>query len=292
MSWSGSRRGFRPLAAAGAATLVALAPPAARAAEPPARVVSINLCADQLVLKLADRTQIASISRLAAESRHSPMARAVGGLPLNSGTAEEVIRHDPDLVIAGRHSARPAVTALRRLGRRVLDLGLPTDFAAIRAQIRRVAAALGHAERGAALIAAMDRRLGRARPPPGRRRPVAVFYQPHGFASGPGSLEHALLEAAGFDDLARRMGLGALGHVPLEKLIARRPDVIVNWAGDDPHPSLGREGYRHPALRRLDPPIPVATLPSYLWSCASWFSADAVARLAALRRTLASGFVP
>ncbi|MEE8445406.1 MAG: ABC transporter substrate-binding protein [Alphaproteobacteria bacterium] len=283
MCWSGSRRGF-----SGAAALLGLALAAlpAGAAGRPARVVSINLCADQLVLRLADRAQIASVSWLAAEPGRSAMARAVGDLPLNRGTAEEVIRHDPDLVIAGRHSARPAVAALRRLGRRVLDLALPTDFAAIGAQIRRVATALGQPARGAALIAQMERRLARLKPPGVRVRPVAVFYQPHGFASGPGSFEHALLGAAGFDNLARRLGLGPLGHVPLERLIAARPDMIVNWSGQDARPSLARDTYRHPALGRLIPPIPVAVLPAMLWSCASWYSVAAVERLAALRESL------
>jgi iron complex transport system substrate-binding protein len=259
----------------------------AGAAGPPARVVSINLCADQLVLRLADRTQIVSVSWLAAEPRLSAMARAVGDLPLNRGTAEEVIRHDADLVIAGRHSARPAVAALRRLGHRVLDLNLPTDFAAIGAQIRRVATALGQSARGAVLIEGMERRLARLAPPTNRIRPVAVFYQPHGFVSGPGSFEHALLTAAGFDNLAR--GLGPLGHVPLERLIAARPDVMVNWSGEDGRPSLARDTYRHPALGRLSPPIPVARLPALLWSCASWYSVAAVERLTAMRKRLAGG---
>lgn len=293
MCKSGSRRRFSRAAAA--LLGIALAALPAGAAGRPARVVSINLCADQLVLRLADRAQIASVSWLAAEPRRSAMARAVGDLPLNRGTAEEVIRHDPDLVIAGRHSARPAVAALRRLGHRVLDLDLPADFAAVGAQIRRVARALGQPARGAALIATMERRLARLKPPAARRdarRPVAVFYQPYGFASGPGSFEHALLTAAGFDNLARRLGLGALGHVPLERLIAARPDVIVNWSGADARPSLARDTYRHPALRRLAPPIPVAVLPALLWSCASWYSVAAVERLTALRETLPGGTSP
>lgn len=253
----------------------------------PRRIVSIHLCADQLVLALADRNRIAALSWLATEPARSYMAAAAQGIPAVAGSAEEVVALRPDLVLAGFRSGRATVRALRALGYRVEDLRFAGDFEAIRRQIRRVAHLVGRPARGETLIADMDRRLAAARRDIPAVRPVAAIYQPMGFTSGRGSLEDALLAAAGFDNLAVRLGLGALGHLPLETVVASKPDLLVNWMGDDPNPSLSRASYAHPALARA--PWRVVALPNTFWACGSWYSARAVERLADIRRTLQTG---
>ncbi|NIQ93173.1 MAG: ABC transporter substrate-binding protein, partial [Desulfuromonadales bacterium] len=52
--------------------------------------VSLNLCADQLVLQLLERRRIASISFVGADPLYSPVAEEAAGIPLNHGQAEEV----------------------------------------------------------------------------------------------------------------------------------------------------------------------------------------------------------
>ncbi len=262
---------------------VVLARPCAAAATP-RRIVSIHLCADQLALALADRDQIVSLSYLSPDPSRSHMAEAAKGIPLNTGTAEEIVALRPDLVLAGFRSARATVASLRALGYRVEELAFATEFKAIRAQIRRIARLVGQSGRGEALIAGMDGRLRRAATDIPSRRPLAAIYQPMGFTSGRGSLENALLAAAGFDNLAVRLKMGALGHLPLETLVAAKPDLLVNWMGDDPNPSLSRAGYAHPAL--AGGPWRIASLPNKFWACGTWYSALAVERLAAVRRSL------
>lgn len=244
----------------------------------------MHLCTDQLVLALADRAQIASVSYFATDPERSHMVTAARGIPANRGQAEEVIARRPDLVLAGVRSARATVRTLRKLGYRVVDLPLARSFGDIRAQIRQVAALLGKTARGDALIATMDRTLDRAHAGIPHDRPVAAIYQPMGFTSGRGSLEHALLTAAGFDNLADRLGFRLFGHLPLERLVSERPDVVIDWMGHDPDPSLARQGYRHPAFRKGG--WHIVSLPNKYWSCGMWYSADAVAHLAAVRRRL------
>ncbi len=263
---------------------IPLLPALADDAPVPRRVVSIHLCADQLLLTLADRSQIASVSRFAVDPQRSQMADAARGIPLNRGQAEEVISRRPDLVLAGARSARATVRTLTKLGFRVVDLPLARDFDDIRAQIAQVAGLVGKPEKGAALIAAMDDTLRRARDDTTGSRPVAAIYQPMGFTSGRGSLEHALLTAAGFANLADLLGYRLFGHLPLETLVTEKPDIVINWMGHDDDPSLARQGYRHPAFARGS--WRVVTLPQKYWSCGMWYSADAVAQLAAVRRTL------
>lgn len=261
--------------------ILAVAPHGAAA---PARVVSLHLCADQLLLKLADRDQIAALSRFANDPERSYMAKAARGLPAIEGVAEEVVARKPDLVLAGVYSARATVRLLRRLGFTVMDLHQPAGFAAIRAQIQKVAIALGHARRGEALIAQMDRRLTAIESRiTTTARPVAVIYQPRGVTMGRGHLEDEILTAAGLENLAARGGHVGAMHLPLERLVAAHPDLLVFGAGASAPPSLAQTLLSHPAIRKTAPGIASLTLPPALWTCGGWFAVEAVERLAAAR---------
>ncbi len=48
----------------------------------PSRIVSLNLCADELVLRLADREQIAAVTYLASDPRGSTVAAEATGVPI------------------------------------------------------------------------------------------------------------------------------------------------------------------------------------------------------------------
>jgi iron complex transport system substrate-binding protein len=230
------------------------------------------------MLKLADRDQIAAISYVARNPTYSEVADAAQDVPIIAGVAEEVVALEPDLVFAGPMSARNTARILRALGYRLIDLPLVQDFAGIRAQIREVAAALGYPERGERMVADIDARLAAAEPPVSRTRPLAIVYQANGFTPGPGSLAHEVLATAGFENLAARLGFGPLGRLPLERLIAERPDVIVAYAGRRA-PALAYGMLAHPALRHLVPPPRVVEIPERLWTCGGWFTAEAVTML-------------
>src|SRR5882672_11798416 len=79
------------------AMLVALAHlPGARAQAPaPSRIVSLDLCADQLLIELVDRARIAAVTHLAADSAVSAIPERAKGLPVTHGAAEDVLRYDP-----------------------------------------------------------------------------------------------------------------------------------------------------------------------------------------------------
>src|SRR5687768_16724460 len=70
---------------------------ASAAAVPPRRVVSLNLCADQLLLALADRDQILSLSPLVRDASISYLRANGAGLPVNAGKAEAVLFSGADL---------------------------------------------------------------------------------------------------------------------------------------------------------------------------------------------------
>lgn len=254
------------------------------AAEPaPRRVVSINLCTDQLLLALAPRSSIAAVSHLAADPTLSASAAAAKGIPVTHGLAEEVLALDPDLVLAVEYATPATVDMLRRLGKRVLVLPLATDFDAIRAAIRTLSAALDAPSRGEALISAFDARL-EAAAPRSAVHPTALAYQINSLAAGRASLLDAAMTAAGFENQASSAKLGPAGRLPLETLVVHPPDLLVMANSPNETRSVSADNLRHPAIQRIMATRPYVEVPMSLWLCGSPHIADAVERLASSRR--------
>ena len=288
------RGGLIGVAALAALTIAApLASVALAADDRPQRIVSLNLCTDQLLVELADRARIASVSFLAADPEFSAVADRVAGIAANRGRVEDVLALRPDLVLAHRHASREAVAMLRRLGHRVVEIDLPQDLEAVRGQIRAVAAAGGGNGGGGTGVAGIGRRppapppaarapAAAGAPPPGAR-PTAAIYEPSGYAFGANSLADAILRAAGYDNLAAVLGVGGYARLGLETLLASPPDLLVvdDTAAD--RRSMAQQLLDHPALRRQFAGASRVAVPRRLWICGGSSVADAVEMLAAAR---------
>jgi iron complex transport system substrate-binding protein len=257
--------------------------PAAWAA--PQRVVSLNLCTDQLAVLLLPPERIAALSWLSRDPDLSYVAQQAKLLPVVRGQAEEVLALNPDLILAGQYTTRPTVRLLKNRGIPVLELGLADDFATIREQLRLVAAALGVTERGEDLLAEMDRRLAVALPA-NDWRPSALSFAPGGFTAGAGTLTEAVLQAAGFRNYAAGQGLVGYGYVPVESIAADRPDLLLSGSGVEDYPSLSGRLLAHPALARGRTALNRRRLPGPLTACGGPFTAEAVEMLAGIRRQL------
>lgn len=268
------------------------ATPASPAAEPPAkprRIVSLYLCADQLLLQLVGRERIVSLDHLVTDEDSSYMAAAAKGIPVNYGTAEEAIALKPDLVVTGPWAQRSRIDLLRRFDVPVLEVGLVDSLDGIRRETLRVAEALGEAERGQALVAEMDARLVAARAARAAgQRPTAAVYMASGVAVGRGTLVDELLDVAGFDNLASRLGLDGYGYLPLETLVVAHPDLLIMDRERPRRPSLASTRLQHPVLRALYAGHHVVALPERLWTCPGTFTAEAVDILAEARRAILS----
>lgn len=262
------------------ALLVGMALAGVASAEP-TRVMSLNLCTDVLVLHLAERQHIVSLSHIATNSPLSPIVETARGIPANYASAEEVVSFDPDLVVARRYTAMATVSLARRLGFRVLELDDPHSYDEALAQIQLMAEALGEPERGEALVAHMNARLSAVPPSPGRR-PLALVYGPNGYIFGAGSLLDDLMRRAGLDNLAARVGLGEAGTLPLESLLHDPPELLFFERESSRITSMADQSLAHPALRGLGRRIPSADISSRLWNCAGPEIVEAVTQMAAL----------
>lgn len=256
------------------------------AAGPPGRIVSINVCADQLVQMLVPPERVQALSFLAGDPQISVLAAQSGKYRLIRGQAEEVLPLDADLVIAGVYSTPATVALLRRLGERIEILPMTSDLDGIRSNVQLVAKWLDRQAEGRKIIADFDARLAEARPMPGARRPTAIIYYVNNLAAGRGTLADAVLTAAGLDNLAAREGVEGEGYLPLERLIADPPDLIVLGNGDQHFRTIVADNLRHPALQKVLETVPYVVLPQALLMCDTPLVADAVDRLATARMLL------
>jgi iron complex transport system substrate-binding protein len=283
--------GIAPAAAGGPAPAPppAPAPASGQAAggERPLRVVSLDYCADQYVLGLADRSQIAALSPDAAQD-FSYHAVAAQGLPRVRPRTEDILALRPDLVVRAYGGGPALAGQLERLGVPVHQLGFGEQLADIRTTIRSAGAALGQAARAGERIAQMDARLAAAASAvPAEAQPRALYLTASGFTSGRGSMVHEMMQAAG---LANAEGGFGWRSLPLEELVSQRPQLVVTaFFGTEAARQDVWSVSRHGVVREMVEQVPRVDLPAPLVACGGWWLADGVEAMAAAARSLREG---
>lgn len=253
----------------------------ARAEPPPTaprRIVSLNLCADELALRLAPKGHVISVTSLASDPLSSTVAPLAAGIPANRGLAEEVVPLGPDLVIAGAFTTRSTVALLQRFGIPVIELGSPSSLEEAYGQIRTLAARLGAPEKGEEMVREIEAAIAAA-PPPQQPAPRAVVLRPNGFTVGRDTLADDLMRRAGLDNVAARLSPDKLGQLSLEEIVTARPEVLVVDDEPDAPPSLAREMMAHPAVREALAEGRTVDVPTRLWACVGPQLAEAFTRL-------------
>lgn len=254
------------------------------ATEKPRRIVSIGLCTDQLLLMLAEPEQIASLSVWSQDENMSYMIDAVGEIPLNNASVEEVVRFEPDLIVASEFVARDTVRFLRQLGYSVKQLPVATSVAQIYTQLEMFGEWTGNPQRARAIMAQMQARLAgiQARYAERPSRSV-IIYSPNGFTIGANTLENDLFIQAGYRNLATEMGIDGFQAISLEKLVASDPDVLQIDRSLSQQNSLATAYLGHPVLEKLIRQREQLDIPTRLRICAGPMIVEAIEMMAARR---------
>ncbi len=273
----GGLASWRVAALAAASLLSACtAPPAATGQ--PLRIVSLDYCADQFVLKFADPDAIVALSPDAAKPFSYLRAHAAGHATVRP-SAEEVLALEPDLVVRSYGGGPALQAALERAGVRVHQIGWGDGFDAIRTNMRAAATAVGQPARGDAAVAAFDARLSAVVP---AESVSALYVTAGGVTSGPDGMVGALFSAAGLSNFQTRPGWNPL---PVERLALEQPRITATAFFDGA--VRGQDFWssaRHPIVTRTVASRPQAELDGATVSCGGWFVADAVETLAAAGR--------
>ncbi len=258
-------------------------------AEPAERIVSLNLCTDQILIDLVPADRIRALSHVAADAASSSIADRARNFTRIRGDAEEVLALDPDLIVTTEFSTPTTVSLLERLGRRVVKIPFAHNLDGVRVAVRQIAEAVGTIDAGNAIIANFDRRLAAlATAPRDAPAPTAVIYQVNSLVSGVGTLEDEALRLAGFRNLAPELNLDPGGRVALEAIVAHPPDLLVLSGPSGEYRTVVADNLAHPALAAVMRQRATLVVPWRHWLCGTPYIADAIEALVDARRRLAS----
>ena len=254
------------------------APQNAGPAHAPARVVSLDYCADQFVLKFVAKERILAVSPDALQG-FSYLRDAAAGIPTVRPIAEDVLVLRPDLVVRSYGGGPKARAFFARAGVRVVQVDWASDLADVMANIEAVAEGLGVPEQGEGLAVDMQDRLAAIKA--GSGSPRAVYMTPAGVTAGPGTLIHAILEAAGLRNFQEASGWHP---IPLEHLARTQPDLVAAGFFDTTTKLASAwSSVRHPVAQRQLSDREVVFLNGAWIACGGWFVMDAIEALAGQR---------
>lgn len=264
-----------------------LAAPAAAESTLP-RVMSLNVCTDQLVLALADPGQILSLSELADDPDLSFHSATAAAYAKNRGLAEEVFLVRPDVVVTGTYSLHNTTQLLRHIGTRVETFDYAQTLDSVPGAVRRMGAILGQTARAETVASDYEAELAALSSQPAAAAPTAIIYEQNGVVLGAGTLADSVLKAAGFRNLAAERGYDGMAPFPLELLVRDRPDLVLLGSPFPGAPSLADQFVEHPAIAAMPALRRKSVVPRGSWACAGPFTIEAVRALKTLREEMAA----
>lgn len=246
----------------------------------PQRVVSMNICTDQLALMLAAPGQLVSVSFLAHDPAYSPLAEAARDLHANRGRAEDVVLLQPDLVLAGRFTTSATVAMLRRLDIPVIRFDPESSLDDVEHALEMMGQALRRENEATAIIEQFraDRAALEARIAPFARESAALYFA-RGYTSGRHSLANDILAAAGLDNLATDLGFEFGGQLALETLVVNNPERLILGRRSSAGWSEAKALLDHPALRSIPAYGRGVSFSDADWVCGTPHVLQAVMRL-------------
>lgn len=246
----------------------------------PKRIVSINMCTDQLLLDLAAPARILGLSPYARDKARAWAADKAAAHPTLSGTAEEILVLKPDLVLAGSFTKRATREFIRAQAIPVEEFDAALSIEETKRQITRMGKILGEEEKARARNEAIDAALGRLRAVASRSRLRILPVSRRGWVWGGASLTSDLLKAAGLANAADELGVGDGGFASLEAIVKLKPDALLLTRDDIATEDQGTAKLVHPALAGRFPPARRLVMPEKLTVCGGAMLAEAADHLA------------
>lgn len=254
-------------------------------------VASINLCADQLVLLLAEPQQILTVSNLSHEQAGSYLYEQARAYPVNKGNSEQILTLNPDVVIAGQYTAKFTVKLLRELDVRVETIPIANTLEQLYSNIELVALWLNRQARGEVLVAELRAGVEELQNQQSLKRgptPSAAYYDPNGYTVGADTMRGQVLALSGWRNVASDRGIERYGTLSLESLVQLAPDAIIDSPYSIDTYSRGQQLLGHPALHASGLNPLIINIPSNQTICAGPWTVDMIERLAQERDKILS----
>ncbi len=219
----------------------------------------MNMCADLLLLQMAPRAHILSVSHLAHDGAEALFPGRDAGIAVNHGTAEDIINLKPDLILVGDTSTPMTRVLARRVGARIVEVKSVNNLAQARRVVVQLGRDIGEQTRAEALAAQMDATLADLAAHPPQRRLRVIAWSGGAFVPGRDTLVNDIVAAAGAVNIAALPGRDN-STFDVERLLAADPDALLYGRERSGPPSLHNAEAQHRLIRERYGPRSIAFL--------------------------------
>jgi iron complex transport system substrate-binding protein len=243
-------------------------------------VVSLDYCADQMVLGLVPRGRILAVSP-EADSDPTFSAPRAKDIARARPILEELLQLRPRYAVRLYGGAPGIDRQLAAVGITVIQLGAPNSLGEVEPELRRIGAEVDSPALAAKRIAEWRANLAAVPGAPEGSRPTILYVTPGDVTTGPGGFVGDVLAKTGFQSVRAAPGWGSL---PLEDIVRRPPDAVLRAFFDSPrHRQDHWSSSAHPRLSELLADRPMVTAPGSAFGCGNWLAGNTVRQLGEMR---------
>jgi iron complex transport system substrate-binding protein len=216
-------------------------------AQAPARVASLNLASDEILVDILPLNRLVSVTALIDEPGTS---NAIGRVPravprFPKVDIERLIALKPDLVVVSEYTDADVLRSLEKSGLRVHRMVGLDSLAGFKRALLDLGAVVGESSRAARLAADFDARLAEIeRRVQGAPRP-RVLYWASGFTAGSKTAFDAVISCGGGQNAAALAGITGITNLGVERAYGLDPD----WLFVSRDSSTAKDIRSHPLLR-------------------------------------------
>ena len=244
------------------------------------KIVSLDLCSDQIVLILADKNQVAAIST-AAEDVYSFYRQKAFYFPKTRGTIEEIIMLEPDVVLQTYSATMNMGEMVERIGASLIELNFGNKPETLYKNIELAGKVLGQKDRAFQFNKIYAGRINKIKNQPRSKLKIA-YITPSGVTAGTGTSVDDIIKLSGFESYAAAHNFKGWINLPIENLIMDPPDIFITGYFEDEAVTQSNWSLaRHSSLIKMMENIPTVNIPSSYLSCNGLFIVDAAEHIRA-----------
>ncbi|MFM8234613.1 MAG: ABC transporter substrate-binding protein [Holophagaceae bacterium] len=197
--------------------------------ELPQRVVSQTVGTDELLIDLCEPHRIAALSFLSKNPSYSDVVIAAQRFPqIQDGSAEQILKYKPDLVLFSNYSRPELVEQIKRAGIPILVFDRFNTLEDVYRNIRILGTALGRTEAAESLIRQCEDRVTALRSRLQGVVPRRVLApSSYHYLAGSQTTFQDLCDHAGAINVAGEAGLRGHSPTPTETLMRWKVDYLV-----------------------------------------------------------------
>jgi iron complex transport system substrate-binding protein len=221
----------------------------------PARIVSVTLATDEILLALVGPPRLLGVTYLADNERVSNMRQEAAAVPHKvRADPEQIISLQPDLVFVASFLRGEFIRLLQAAGLVLFQFQEYASIPEIQQNIRLIGQVVGEEAKAEALVAAMQARLQALAEqlPPLGTRPRVLYWGSYGYTAGRMTSMDDLITYAGGENLAATYGIIGPANLSAEQVLAMNPQVIVSGSLDQGMQRGLPAALMHPALQGTD----------------------------------------